>query len=142
MNEPVFGYEVVDHTADLAIKVEAEILPDLYRYCATALFDTMIGLKDIDLQQGERIEMSGPDLENLLVRMLSELLYRFNTQQMVYGDFIIEYLTHEKLIIYARGQKFDESIHKVKTEIKAATYHDLHIDATDDGFTVTIVFDV
>ncbi len=142
MNDPVFGYEIVEHTGDLAIKVEAEFLPDIFRFCATGMFDVMVGLGDIQLDLGERIEIKGPDLENLLVRMLSELLYRFSTQGMVYGDFIIEYLTHEKLIIYAQGQKINLEIHNVKREIKAATYHDLRIEATDHGFALTIVFDV
>jgi len=143
LTESVINYETLDHTADLAVKVQAEFLPELYHNCASAMFDIMIGLENICPEKvGERFELSGTDLENLLVNMLSELLYRFNVHKMVYGDFTIEYLTHEKLTVYAKGQKFDKSIHELKTEIKAATYHDLQIEATADGFTVTIVFDV
>lgn len=137
-----FGYRQVEHTADLALHIEGEILPDVYRFAAEGMFDCIAGLDNIEPKSGERIEIKGHDLEDLLVSMLSELLYKFSTMHILYSEFIIEYLTHEKVIIFAKGEQLDEQKHSVKAEIKAATHHDLKIEATDDGFEATVVFDV
>lgn len=142
MSEPVNGYEILEHTADLAIRGEAEILPDLYCFLATAMFECMTDIEQINLVRGERIEVTGRDLEDILIRMLSELLYRFNTHSIIYREFIIEYLTHEKLIVYARGENIDPERHEIKMEIKAPTYHNVEITTTDHGYSVTVIFDV
>lgn len=142
MSEPINGYEILEHSADLAIRGEAEILPDLYRFLAIGMFESLVDLEHVDLVRGERIEITGQDLEDILIRMLSELLFRFSTHSIIYREFIIEYLTHEKLIVYARGENIDYERHELRREIKAPTYHDVKIETTDNGYTVTVVFDV
>ena len=142
MNPPDFGFRTINHTADLAIQVDAEILPEIYIYCAQALTDELVGLENVKATDGERIEIFGRDLEELLIKLLSELLYRFSTRKFVYKEFIVEYLNHEKVIVYAQGEPFNETRHVIRQEIKAATYHNLSIEPTDEGFSVTVIFDI
>ena len=142
MTEPQFGFRIVDHPADLALAVEAEILPDIYRFCAMGMTEALVGLDCVRTEISERIIIKGRDLEELLIRMLGELLYLFSTRKVVFKEFIVEYLNYEKLTLFARGEKLDDQRHAIKSEIKAATYHNLLIDTTDHGFTVTVVFDL
>ena len=137
-----FGYEMVEHTADIALRVNAEILPEIYQFAAMGLCDLLVGIDHVSTSYSERIEVQGNDLEDLLVRMLSELIFRFSTRHLIFRQFIIEYLNHEKLILLAQGEAFDSTRHPLQQEIKAATYHGLEIQPTDDGFTATVVFDV
>jgi len=142
MTQSPFGYRLIDHTADIAMNIQAEILPDIYNFAARGLFDTLVGLESIKPRISSRIEVTGMDLEELLVKMLSELLFRFTVKARVYCEFIVEYLDHERLVLFARGEDIDPDRHVIRQEIKAATYHGLEISPTDDGFETTIVFDV
>lgn len=138
----IYGFKFVEHTDGLAVLATGEVLPDVYRYQAQALFESLVGLKNIDAKSGVRIEVSGKDLEDLLVQMLTDLLFHFHKKKQVYSEFVVEYLTHEKLIVYAKGEPFDPARHSIKTNIKAATDHDLTIAPSDEGFFVTVEFDV
>lgn len=140
--DPNNCFKVIDHTADLALEVNAEILPDIYKFAALGLEHLLCDLDTIRPEQGIRFHLEGTDLEDLLIRMLSELIFSFSRRKMLFSEFIIELLTHEKVVVYAKGEEYDETRHILKHEIKAATYHKLEIEPTNEGFTTTIVLDV
>ena len=78
MAAPGRAYEELDHTADLRIALYGETLEALFANGALALFDLLVDGESGgggDTPWSLRVE--GDDLEDLLVRWLGELLYRF-----------------------------------------------------------------
>jgi len=132
-------YEIIDHTADIAIKAHGSNLEEAFANAAYAMFDTM-AVADSVKQVGEvEIKAKADDLEQLLVDWLSELLYICDTQDLLFSEFEVS-ITGTELIGKARGEVMDPSRHGLKTEIKAVTYHMLEVNKSENY--VQVLFDI
>jgi SHS2 domain-containing protein len=117
-------YELIDHTADIAIKAYGKNLSEAFENAAKAMFDIITDTSEIESIGQYDIELEAPDLEQLLVDWLSELLYLNTARNQVFGFFKVE-LDEKNIKLKAKvfGDKFDLSKHKIGAEIKAVTYH-------------------
>jgi SHS2 domain-containing protein len=131
-------FEQLEHTADLALRVSAASLGELFATAALAMFSQLADLKLITPSVQLQVALEAPDAESLLVDWLNELLYLHDTRGEVYTSFTFEELSQHKLRASVSGDKAVQ----VYTIIKAATYHGLSIRETQEGFVATIVFDV
>ena len=143
----VFGpppsyYKILDHTADIRVEVYGQDLPDLFVNAAKTLYDLMIEVPTGVQRRVITIDISANDLQQLLVKWLSELLYRFDVHDFVVTQFDIKELTEQHLVVECMGEKFYQTFLKVKTEVKAVTYHKIEITKGADRYTAKIVFDV
>ena len=87
------------------------------------------------------IEIDAPDGEALLVTFLSELVFIAENESMGFDTFRLETAQHTGS--YTLHADLDGApIEQLAKPIKAVTYHNLEIRATDDGLEVEIVFDV
>ena len=125
MKEP---YEFIDHTADIAIKASGKTLAEAFENAAKGMFDIITDKSEIESVGQYGIELEAPDLEQLLVDWLSELLFINTSQNLVFGFFKVE-LDEKKKKLSAKifGEKYDISKHKIGVEIKAVTYHMLEV---------------
>jgi len=87
------------------------------------------------------IELTAPDQERLLVGWLNELIYLFDTENIIFKRFDITRLSDTHLTARSYGHKVDSSKHQLKTGVKAATYHMLKIDK-DGDCKVQVLFDI
>ncbi|MDX1412895.1 MAG: archease [Candidatus Promineifilaceae bacterium] len=132
-------FEVIEHTADWSIKVKGRDLDRLFIHAAEGMSSLIAGELDALPQDEERtISLAAYDVEGLLVDWLSELAYYAEMEQLVFAHFKISELTANKLRAIVRGGVAAE-LHK---HIKAVTYHDLQVVRNEQGYEVTIVFDV
>ena len=70
-------YELIDHTADVGIKAYGKTLSEAFENAAKGMFDIITDSSEIESIGQYNIELEAPDLEQLLVDWLSELLYLF-----------------------------------------------------------------
>jgi SHS2 domain-containing protein len=138
------SYSVFDHTADIGIEVEGASPTDLYEAAAAALFDVMFHTTGSDPGQEVVLELSveAEDAEQLLVRWLSELLFLYDTRGLVMEEFAITELSGTRLKARVGGRPYDGSVHALKTEVKAITYHDLTLGRTGGSWRARFVIDV
>ena len=87
------------------------------------------------------IELTASDEESLLVEWLNELIYLFDTENIVFKRFDVTKLNNTQLKARGYGEKVNKARHKLKTGVKAATYHMLKINK-DDGGKVQVLFDI
>jgi SHS2 domain-containing protein len=106
------------------------------------MFDMMADLKNAGSEESIEVSVEAPDGESLLISWLNEVLYISYIKKIVFSDFSISSLTDKKLTGTAKGRKIKEGTNPLKAEIKAATYHDLNIRETENGYEVTVIFDV
>jgi len=138
-------YEYIEHTADARFKAFGATAEEAFANAAEAMFNVMIDTSGIEPQITEYIELQAPDMENLLVDWLSELLYLFEVNMVVFSSFEVfaiekkgdEYLLSAK----AEGEPLDPGKHVFDTEVKAVTYNDLGVQITSQGVTVRITVD-
>jgi SHS2 domain-containing protein len=132
-----FHFEELEHTADLALKVHGHSLEEIFANAARGMFSLMADLDDLALSVSREVHLEAPDRESLLVDWLNELLYLHEVEEEIYSRFEIETLS-TTLSATVWGTKMEAS----KLTVKAATFHDLEIRETEDGYLTTIVFDV
>jgi len=131
------GYEEIDHTADLAMKVWGEDLQTLLRQAAKGLYELM-GVKiDPDSSVQDEFSIGAGSEEIILVDFLNEVLFLAEDKRLHFDDFIFAE-TSQALLVSAAGH----SVASLTREVKAATFHDLAIRRTAEGMETTLTFDI
>ena len=138
------GYEFFEHTADAGAVVRGATLPRLFENASRALFDLICDRRAVRPLRSVRLAVRGSSLEDLLVRWLSELLYRLDTEDLLFTSFTIARVDRKLLRARgrARGERIDRSRHRLKREIKAVTYHQIKLVRGRSAWRVRLVFDV
>ncbi len=141
MNEKPF--EIVSHTADIAVVVRGQDMQDLFRNAARALTSVLVG-DQMEIGHGvERtVNLDSTDVDALLIDWLNELVFYADAEQLVFSDFHFDDVQDGHLSVVCWGERLEASRNLFIREVKAATYHGSHISQTDNGYTARIVFDV
>ena len=135
-------YRSVDHTADLGLQVWGETLPELYANAAEGMCALYFDLPAVEPREKRTIAVQGHDREEVLVAWLGELLYHIEVEHFLPCRFDILSLDETHLEAEVAGETFDPARHRRRTGIKAATYHNLHIERDARGlWTATVIFD-
>jgi riboflavin kinase/FMN adenylyltransferase len=133
-----YRYLEVEHTADRALGVWGNHLPDLYVGAAQGMYSLMADLDGLVATTWRRVRLEDWDRESLLVNWLNELLFLTETEGFLLVECQIESLTDTELV--ARVGGVPGSVNKAS--IKAATFHDLTLAREDHGWATVITFDV
>ncbi len=138
------GYEFFEHTADAGAVVRGVTLPRLFENASKAMFDLICDRRTVRPRRAVRIAVRGASLEDLLVRWLSELLFRLDTEGMLFTSFAVERVDRTLLRARgtARGETIDRTRHALRREIKAVTYHQIRLTRGRSAWRVRIVFDI
>src|SRR5438105_14472461 len=81
-------YETFEHTADLGLRIRAADLNQLFIEAAQALFSAIVDdLGTVEPKQKIEVKLHGDDLVYLLFDWLNDLLYRLDTEQLLFGIF-------------------------------------------------------
>ncbi len=136
------GFEVIDHTADVGIIAYGADIEELFTNAALALFSLIAELESIENKFHCDFEVSSDNLDSLLIEWLNELIYFFDAKHVLFNRFRIRSLTHNRLRATCYGENFNAMKHRAKTGVKAATYHMLKLDKSDDGFKAQVILDI
>ena len=134
-------FEIIDHTADVGIIAYGTSLNQAFANAARALFSLITELDTVEEVVYRDIELVAPNQESLLVEWLNEFIYLFDTENILFKRFDITKLNNNQLKARGYGEKVDSSKHKLKTGVKAATYHMLKVEKTN-GCRVQVLFDI
>jgi len=136
------AFEIIDHTADVGIIAYGTDMRQLFSNAALALFSLIIDTESIEGKLQHNLEVTSKDRDDLLVEWLNELIYLFDAEHILFNRFEIESLSRNQLKAICYGESFDPLRHKIKTGVKAATYHLLKIDKNNSGYKAQIIFDI
>jgi SHS2 domain-containing protein/predicted kinase len=131
-------YVVVNHTADIALRVHGETLGELFANAAAGMFAQMAALEQVPLTLQRQVTAEAEDNEALLVAWLSELLYLRDVHGEAYARFQVSFPAPHQLAAVADGGPwiaFDRPV-------KAVTFHGLKVEQDAGTWQATIVFDV
>ena len=135
------SWDTFEHTADLGLRVTAPDLEGLFRDAARGLFGVIV--ESVPELRPECVELSleGTRKDWLLLDWLNELLFLFETRELLLGDFEIA-VDDRGLRASARGAKVDLGRDRLLHEVKAITYHGLRVDHTADGWLAELIVDI
>jgi SHS2 domain-containing protein len=135
-------YELIDHTADMGIRVEGESLEKLFENAGLTLLDLLTDVALVRPHSKLSLSLKAENLEALFVEWLRELLYLFYGKKRLFCAFEITELKETSLAVSCRGERFDPRRHVLLSEIKAVTYHELAITRGGSGWIAQAIFDI
>lgn len=135
-------FQVLEHTADVGIIVHGDTLPELFANAALGLFSLMVETSGVRPLESREITVQARDLETLLVRWLTELLYYLDAEEMLFSRFDIIDLSDTSLRARAFGEHIDRDRHELHFGVKAVTRHMLEVARENGGYRATILFDI
>jgi len=134
-------FEIFEHTADKGIRAWGRNLADLFEAAACAMFSMMADLSRYPATEARFVQIEAMDREVLMVEWLSELLFLFETQRLLFTDFRIQDISETHLKAEVFGCPL-EGIEWTGAEVKAVTYHGLKVEPQNDGWEATVIVDV
>lgn len=143
MTEP--GFKIVDDlpSADFVFDAFGENLEDLFVNCAKACFYCMTDLEKVLPIHRTEFEVRGETVEDLLFSFIAELIYLKDTKKTFFSDFNVRIADdRDSLNAVVTGEPIDYNKHVIKTDVKAATYHDLHVREKNGRYVVRMILDL
>lgn len=133
-------YELVQHTADLRLKVRADSMEELFAEALRAMMESLRPEGIAANPSSEHpVEVDSVDATSLLIDFLNEVLYLAHVEREIFNRVRFRTLTETHLVAQLSGHKterFDE-------DIKAVTYHEADVRRTDaQKWETTLVFDI
>lgn len=93
------------------------------------MFSVMVDLDSV-IERVERTQsVRAADSEGLLVSWLNELVAVVDSEGLVFRRFAIAHLSERDLVAHSYGEVFDPARHAPHLAVKAATYHNILVDA-------------
>ncbi len=135
-------FEPIEHTADTGIKAYGKTKEEMFKNAALGMFDIMVSLKNIKLRDSIDMEVEAKNIEELLVAWLRELLYQAETKKILLKEFFFQHFNETRLMATCYGEKINPKKHRLKTEIKAVTYHQLKVEQENSLWVGRIIFDI
>jgi SHS2 domain-containing protein len=141
------GFEFKEHTADIKVRSWGRTLEDAFIQTALSLMTVMTpDLKRISPIIQRSFEIISEDIYALLFDFLSEFLYIFDVEGLIFSDIIVNLKKTKNddyfLKAIMKGEKFDRNKHEIGTEVKAVTYSFMNIKKKKSKIEIDIIFDV
>src|SRR5207253_963052 len=135
-------FELFEHTADLGLRISANSLDELLAEAARGLLAMLVANPDaVRPVQTKTIAISSDDPAYLLFDWLSELLYAFETEKLLFSGFDLQ-LRNNQLTATCRGELMDSTRHQMEHEVKAISYHNLRVEQTRSGWKAEVIVDI
>jgi SHS2 domain-containing protein len=140
------AYRYLDHEADVGIRAEGNTLEEAFCEGAKAAFNVMAVLKEVAPNKRVEVHCESKGIDLLFVEWLNELLSLADMEGLFFSEFKIEKIKKEgeTYIIdgLAFGERIDAKKHKIKTEVKAATYSGLKYEVIGKRHYLQCVLDL
>jgi SHS2 domain-containing protein len=142
------GYKIVDHTADLGLRVWGKTVPELFDEAARALMSQIINLEEVESTHKQSFYIEAESIEMLLHQWLREILF-YVDKGLVFKQFHIEkhnlsdknaakYYIKGQLV----GELLDPTRHRICNEIKAVTRHNFYVKSKGPWWEANILLDL
>jgi SHS2 domain-containing protein len=135
-------YEIIDHTADISVKVSGKNIEELLNNCSKAMMDIICDLNTIEPKNQYKVLLSGNSEEELLVNLLQELLYLHEVNRLLFSKFELKINKNKEVEGTLWGEEIDFSRHDLLNDIKAVTYSGLNVEHKKGKLSAIITFDI
>jgi SHS2 domain-containing protein len=138
--KPVF--EILEHTADIGLRVRGATLADLFVNAALGLQSLALDMDQVEPSIPYPIDVTAEDLEALLVNWLNEIIYVLDGMHVALSRLYIFEISETHVKGGGWGEPRYPQRHPPRLVVKAATYHQLKIDREPEGWTAEVFFDI
>jgi len=135
-------YTLLDHTADLKIRVTGSDPADLFKSAGLALFDLIVDPQTVTPEKEIALRVGGADPADLMVNYLRELLYLWTGREKLISMIDIQDISESDLNARITIGRYVPGRHEIAHEIKAVTYHQIEVSRTPEGWQAMVVLDI
>ena len=163
------AYSELEHPSDLFLEIHGRDLQELVENSLFAFYDQVAQIEGFGTRRELTLSVREPGLDEALRSLLSEALYRYDTEGFVAagGEVTVEGSPHgeaarpgeagtdeartgtagpaaQEWSLLARlwGDNADREHHTLLREVKAITYHRLAVSRSGDGWKATVLLDI
>jgi SHS2 domain-containing protein len=134
-------YRVLDHTADVGIEATADTFPALVAALAAGMFSFIADIEPCPRDRSLSVSVEADSLEDLVVDVLSELLYASEANDVIFCGFEVSRPSDTRLDVEVWGPDA-ATVTLSGAPVKAVTYHDVEVRSDDDGWYGRVYLDV
>jgi SHS2 domain-containing protein len=131
----------VDHSGDVAIEAWGETRERLFENATLGLL-SLISSGSVGSTVERSIVVSSARPEDLLVDWLGEVIRNWSTHAEVYGSVRVDSVDEGGARGVVSGEPLDVDRHRLRFDVKAATYHDSLYETTGGEYHARVVFDL
>lgn len=139
------NYKFIDHTADIAVKLEGSTLEEMFNAGAEAWLVSVIEKNNLKADDLLDIDIIANSKEELLVSFLNELNFLLSTKKWLCLS-----IQSIKIFEDSKGCEVSAELNGVtvkknlqlKQEIKSVTYHQMAIVKKRNIYSTRVVFDI
>ena len=137
-------FEVIEHTADVGLRIWAADLELLFAEAARGLLSLVVeNPPAVEPRQKMALDLEAEDLTGLFIDWLRELIYRFEVDHLLISTVVVSISAdHRRLHADCAGEPADWSRHLCDNELKAVTYQQLRVEQTRGGWEAEVIFDI
>lgn len=131
--------------ADVAFEASGDSPSELFDAAARALFECMVDTRRLHLKMTRVITLREPEIDRLMFDWLSELVYLKDAEGMLFGKFIVKIEKKDQWELEAKvfGDVINPKRQKLRTDVKAVTYHLFDVSETTAGvWQARVVLDI
>ena len=136
------AHRILSHTADTGIEATAGSLPELVHELAEGTFRLVAALDPSNAQRWVELRVESESAEDLVVDLLSELLYLGEVEDLVFCSFSVEPDPDAMAVTVRAGGVPSREVDSEGPAIKAVTYHDLVVAERDGEWYGRVYLDV
>ena len=135
------GFEIVDHTADTAIRGWGSNHEELFANMAKGLFKVIGGEATVSPTQTRALHLEAENPNELLHDWLETLNALHQIHHELFTGFELS-IDDNHLKATVRGGPMEGGTGDFGTEVKAVTWHDLNIRETPNGLEAYVLLDI
>jgi SHS2 domain-containing protein len=135
-------FQLLEHTSDIGILALGATREEALIAASQGLVSILADPGPFRPLEERYFKASGRDESAQIIDWLNEILFFFDTDGIVFVDFLIDSWTDTEIAGRARGERFDIDRHEFRTGVKAATYHQFESHPTTGGWEIRVFVDV
>ncbi len=141
-SRPSAGFELVDHTADVAVHAWGESPERVFEQAALGMVSLAYEVSRVRASARRHVRLEAPAREPLLAAWLNEILYVLEGRKFLVASFEVKHVDDRRLDALITGETLDVDRHRLRGIVKAATLHGLRVERTDEGWEARVVLDI
>ena len=133
-------FRFLEHTADARVECQAPSFEALLESAAQALYAITLREPRAAIEEERVIDVSGGGREDILVRWLQELVFLLEVGRFVAVTFAFDAVEAGRVRARLRGYLCTPE--ERAEEVKSATYHELEVIETGEGWLARVILDL
>lgn len=137
-----FRFEVVEHTADVAVVAHGASFEEMLESAAAGMFAQEVNLETVPRTRKWEVSAKAESGEDLLRKWLDELVVLSEKEGALFCDFNIVKFDEWRVEAEIWGSEATDEMERTGAVVKAVTYHELAVWQEDSEWRGQVMFDV